>query len=190
MVGQQRLPEELIQDILRQLESSSYTDADENRRRKRTLVSCLSVSRTFYRFTTPVLYHTINTKDLITVAHYFAHNPSLADKVRELAVTANDCLECVQVMEEHESFQWPEYMHSRTSAHPSLLADSSHADDNSTCGYAMPVATLALIVCTKVRTLVLHGVEFAPLVLPETILTECLDLNQAQPGNSYMPLAG
>jgi hypothetical protein len=54
----------------------------------------------------------------------------------------------------------------------------------------MPVATLALIVCTKVRTLVLHGVEFAPLVLPETILTECLDLNQAQPGNSYMPLAG
>lgn len=191
MVGQHHLPEELLQKILWQLKLSTdshYNVKDENHVLSKTLASCLLASRTLYRLAKPVLYHTINTDKLLTITHHFAQDPSLADQVRELSVDERGCHKRVQVMDEDDDRQWPEYLRSRLSAHSSLLTDPRDPDDSSTYGYSMPVATLALIVCTKIHTLVLHGVQNAPQALPDAFMMECLALGHARPDCPDVPL--
>ena len=55
--------------------------------------------------------------------------------------------------------------------------------------YAIITATLALVVCTKVDTLILQTLEYTPLLLSEEYLAECLFLSKARSDGSYTPLA-
>jgi hypothetical protein len=193
MAVQNYLPEEMLQRILWQLKlttSSGHTEMKENALRKRTLLSCMTASRTLYRLANPVLYHTmINTKDLHMAAHHLAHNPSLADQVRELVVAEDDCFDSFQVMSREDDLQWPEYMRSRMSAHQSFLCYPNYNDDSSTCGYNLAVATFALIVCTNIHTFVMHDAQQVPQALPEDFLEECVALGRAEPTGSHIPLA-
>ena len=193
MAIQQYLPEELLQRILWQLKlttGSGYADMRENALRTRTLLSCMTASRTLYRLANPVLYHTMTkTKDLHLVAHHLAHNPSLADQARELVVAENDCHENFPVMHKKDDLHWPQYMHSRMSAHRSFLSYPNHDNDSDTCGYNLPVATFALIVCTNIHTVVMHDFHQVPEALPEEFLTECLALGRAESNGSHVPLA-
>jgi hypothetical protein len=187
------LPEELLQRILWHLKlatGSGHTDMKESVLRTRTLLSCMTASRTLYRLASPVLYHTLTyTKDLHLVAHHLAHNPSLADQVRELVVAENDCHESFLVMDNHDDLQWPQYMHARMSAHRSFLSYPNYDNDSTTCGYNLPVATFALIVCTNIHTLIMHDFHQEPEGLEEEFLTQCLALGQADPKGSHVPLA-
>jgi hypothetical protein len=56
-------------------------------------------------------------------------------------------------------------------------------------GYSLPIATLTLIVCTNVQTLILDGVSSAPQALTETLLEECLALGRVHSSGPQVPLA-
>ena len=100
MANQRDLPEELLLNILWQLKLSAGPARDQNRVLAQTLFSCLLANKTLYRLAKPVLYHTINHKDLFRIAHHLAHNPALADQVRELSAHERCCHEFVRVMDD------------------------------------------------------------------------------------------
>jgi hypothetical protein len=88
MADRRELPEELLMNIMWRLKlsmGSHNAPRIENRVLTKTLFSCMLASRTLYRLAKPVLYHTINHKDLFTIAQHLAHEPALADHVRELS---------------------------------------------------------------------------------------------------------
>jgi hypothetical protein len=135
----------------------------------------------------PVLYHTINTDNLFTVARHLALNPNIAYQVRELSVNERDSHEFVQVMDDTDDRQWPEYLRDRMYAHPSCLA-KPNLQDSGRRGYDLPIAMFALTVCTNIHTLILDSVPSAPQALTETLLEECLAIGRAHPSGPHVPL--
>lgn len=190
MRSEQHLPEELLQIIIWQLKPSTGFQCDildANLVSRKTLLSCMQASKKLCRLARPVFYHTINVgRNYLAMAHYFAQHSDVADQVRELCVPSQFCHQFVQIMYEDEYLQWPEYMYSRLAAHPSLLSDRA----NLGCGgYRMTVATLALIICSKVRNLLLETTTCAELVVPNDFLRECTALGQTQRDVASVPLA-
>lgn len=186
------IPEELLQNIMWELKPSVGSHLkvrDDNSVLYQTLNSCLRASRTLYGLAEPVLYHTINTDNLLTVARHLALKPSLADQVRELSVNERDSHEFVQVMGDTDDQQWPHYLRDRLSAHRSCLY-KPNLEDSSKHGYSLAIATFGLIVCTKIHTLVLDSVSSAPQALTAALLGECLALGRARPNDPQVPLGG
>lgn len=179
MKNEQHLPEELLQIILWQLKPSTGFQReilDAKLVSRKTLFSCMLASKKLSRLARPVLYHTINVgRNYFATAHYLAQHPDVADQVRQLCVPSQFCYNSVQIMYEDESLRWPEYVHSRLAAHPSLLSDRANPDRD---GYRMTVATLTLVVCSKIHTLLLETTTCAELVDPSDFLRECTALGQ------------
>jgi hypothetical protein len=101
MADRRELPEELLMNIMWRLKlsmGSHNAPRIENRVLTKTLFSCMLASRTLYRLAKPVLYHTINHKDLFTIAQHLAHEPALADHVRELSCPERSCHDFITVM--------------------------------------------------------------------------------------------
>jgi hypothetical protein len=139
-----------------------------------------------YRLARPVLYRTINVEeDLAKVVHHFARFPGLASEVREFSVINHDCRYFDSIVFREEDFQWPEYMRSSMTAHPSFF---SNLEGRAHGIYTIPPATLALMICPNIEILTLETIFFAPLVLPEEFLEECIALNLMQSENTCVPL--
>jgi hypothetical protein len=176
------LPEELLSNILWQLKlsmGSHNAPTIENRILTKTLFSCMLASKTLYRLVKPVLYHTINHKDLFKIAQHLAHEPALADHVRELSAHERSCHDSIRIMYEDDARQWPEYLRDRISAFQDCFADTSSPEAISTYGFTMPIATFALLVCTKIHTLVMHSVSSVPPALD--FIEDCLDVDPDDP---------
>lgn len=120
------------------------------------------------------------------VTQHLARYPSLADEVRELSIDESDCNDHFEHLYENEDYQWPEHIRSRMLAHPSLFSNSNGQVRISNY---VTVATIALIVCTKVHTLNLTTLSLAPMALPEAFLRECIELGQSRLDNTHAPLA-
>lgn len=116
------IPEELLESILWELKPSiglHIRVRDYNGVLYQTLNSCLRASKKLYRLQSQ-FFHTINTDSLFTIARHLALNPKIAYQVRELSVNERDSQEFVQVMDDTDDQQWPEYLRDRMSAHPQL----------------------------------------------------------------------
>jgi hypothetical protein len=163
------LPEEVLQNIMWQLKLSlgfDYHVKEENYVSRKTLVSCLLSSRTFYRLAKPVLYHTINMDCLRDIVPYFSQHPGLSDLVREISVTDCDNCDCCDGADSGEDtnteLAWPS---------------------------CTPAAKFVLGYCTRIHTLDLETVGQAPRVFPQVMLDECIALALARPGDTSVPLA-
>jgi hypothetical protein len=175
------LPEELLQNILWQLKLSTDDAArNENRVLTNTLLSCLLASRALNRLAKPVLYHTVNTANLFSLAHQLAHNPTLASQVRELSVDEHSS-QYVGVMGKSDDRQWPEYLRDRLSACQSCWTERHRREEISTYGFRMPVANLILMVCTNIHTLVLHDKYAEPQAISHHFIEDCKDLGYDDP---------
>lgn len=189
MADHRDLPEELLLNILWRLKLStgSHNAArDENHVLAETLFSCMLASRTLHRLWKPVLYHTINHRDLFRIAQHLAHDPTLADHVRELSAHERSCHESVRVMGEDDDRQWPEYLRDRMSAFRCCFVNPHSPDDISTRGLDMPIATFALLVCTNIHTLVMHSIFHGPPALVEHFIKNCISVD---PNKTHISLA-
>lgn len=189
MKNEQHLPEELLQIIIWQLIPSTgfqHEILNANLVSRKTLFSCMLASKKLSRLAKPALYHTINVgRNYLAIAHYLAQHPDAADQVRELCVPSQFCHQFVQIMCEDEFLRWPEYMYSRLAAHPSLLSDRANPGCD---GYRMTLATLALVICSKIHTVLLETTTCAELAVSSDFLRECTALGQTQREVASFPL--
>jgi len=188
MPDQRDLPEELLQNTLWRLKLSTDSHAaarDENRVLTNTLLSCLLASRTLNRLAKPVLYHTVNSGNLLTLAQHLVYHPTLASQVHELSVDERS-YDYVTVMDENDNREWPDYLRDRLSACRSCWTERHRPEEISTYGFSMPVASLVLMVCTNIHTLVLYDTSAEPQAISHYFIEDCMDLGYE---NSNAPLA-
>ena len=81
------------------------------------------------------------------------------------------------MMDEDDGWQWPEYLRVRMSAFRSCFANPRSHEDNITFGFRVPAATFALLVCTKIQTLVMHSIYPVPPALGELSINGCLNID-------------
>lgn len=183
MLDHRDLPEELLQNILWWLKLSpdSHDAArDQNRVLTNTLLSCLLASRTLNRLATPVLYHTVNTDKLFTLAQHLARDHILASHVRELSIDDVDN-PYVELMDQDDDREWPEYLRDRLSACGSCWTAPDCPEETSKYGFSIPVSTLVLMMCTNIHTLVLYDKSAEPQAISHRFVEECMDLGYNDP---------
>jgi hypothetical protein len=174
-MSSEQLPEELLQQILWCLKIDVYSQdsADDNLAARMTLLSCMVANSTLHRLAEPVLYHSIQQRQLTRLVQRFVRRPGLASLVRELRDSE---------AESHER---------STERLPDIQAWTE--ENIELCGfwgrpYEMPTIGLISLMCTRLETFVLERNDSDSTFPCGEFLAECTEWYQKSQNGIETPL--
>ena len=138
-----RLPEELLQQILwcLKIDVYSHNSANDNLAARLALLSCMVANSTLHRLAEPVLYHSIQQRQLTRLVQRFARRPGLASLVREFR-------DCEAESHERSTERLPD-IQAWTEKNIELCRFWGRP-------YEMPTIGLISLMCTRLETFVLE----------------------------------
>ena len=199
-MSNEQLPTELLQRIIWYLDLTlgpEYSFRRENALLRRSLVSCMQLSKELSRVAEPVLYNTVTSDRLVAVLRYSSgeRQDRIAGEVHELyanfreshvSIERSSPAGRVSVRSEQSPAQ-PDDVRLRFHGGWSL-ADRNMILDTFPLLNSMPIARLQVEMCPNLQVLVLSSGCFAQLVLPPDFLRDCIAHAPRWPRGPHTPL--